>query len=130
MRQWLLGVSIVPALSREGGQMLLKHSHGQAVADHHDYKGEEEHHGGTHQHEERLSEDTTAIHQDLLLILQADHRDGQGDDWKNKSTGNEEEEEEVKQNRTRVKDSFNSANDLDYWTSVIKPQYLIDVNYI
>lgn len=77
LRRWLLGVSAVPVLSGEGGQMLLEHPHGQEVADNHDHEGEEEHHRGTHKHEARLSEDTTAIYQDLLLILQADHRDGQ-----------------------------------------------------
>lgn len=62
LRRWLLGVSTVPVLSGEGGQMLLEHPHGQAVADHHDYEGKEEHHRGTHQYEAWLSEDTTSVH--------------------------------------------------------------------
>lgn len=93
--------------------MLLQHPHGQTVAHHHDNEGEKEHHRGTHQHKARLSKNTTAIHQELLLILQADHRDGQRDDWKKKSTGSEEEEEEVKQN-SRIDKSgelFSSADD-------------------
>lgn len=49
--------------------------YGEAVCHHHDDQWDEEGHEGANQHEAFLVEDTAAIDEDLVLVVEADHWD-------------------------------------------------------
>lgn len=50
--------------------------YGEAVCHHHDYERDEKGHKGANQHEALLVEDTAAVDEDLVLVVQANHWNG------------------------------------------------------
>lgn len=52
--------------------------YGEAVRHHHDDQWDEEGHEGANQHEALLVEDTAAVDEDLVLVVEADHWDRHG----------------------------------------------------
>lgn len=59
-----------------GGTHRPGYLYGEAVRHHHDDQRDEEGHEGANQHEALLVEDTAAIDEDLVLVVEADHWDG------------------------------------------------------
>lgn len=59
-----------------GGTHRPGYLYGEAVRHHHDDQWDEEGHEGANQHEALLVEDTAAVDEDLVLVVEADHRDG------------------------------------------------------
>ena len=54
---------------------------GEAVRHHHYDQWDEEGHEGANQHEALLVEDTAAVDEDLVLVVEADDGDGHGHTW-------------------------------------------------
>ena len=64
------------------GKQRLRYLYGEAVRHHHDDQRDEEGHERANQHEALLVEDTAAVHKDLVLVVEADHRDGHRHAWR------------------------------------------------
>ena len=73
---------------RSGDQISVRrrrsstHLYGEAVAHHHDHQWDEEGHKGANQHEALLVHNTAAVHKHLVLVVEADDRDGHGHTWR------------------------------------------------
>lgn len=93
------------AVVEEHGGLSLQHLDGQAVGDHHDDQRDEEGHEGANQHEVLLVHHAAAVHKHLVLIVQADHRDGHRDACKRGERKREdcqrEEERKTKRNESQ-----------------------------